>query len=95
MKKMIVSAAVVFAVVSGALAFKNPSNKAFECQTQGSTSTCVLITSNVSTGTNHQLQNPGIITTTNLAGQDCSVSSSKPCNLKPGGVFIKYNIEGE
>jgi len=66
--RMIVSAVAVFAVVSGALAFKSANLNAFQCISN----VCTLKDQTVDpNGTDIQL-GQGAVTTVNIAGQACA-----------------------
>lgn len=84
---MIVSAAVIVAIVGGSLAFKDPNNKVFQCQTQpDATKLCKFIVSDV-TLTGSTTLSPAVITTENLQDQRCD-GPTPPCNGS-----ISYDIE--
>lgn len=88
---MIVSAAVVFAIVGGALAFKSPNVKAFKCANDGTgTLRCLfdINNKNVQSGTQNIIP-VGILGAPGLLNQLCGDGTAKPCNQ----INVGYNIE--
>ena len=81
---MIVSAVAVFAIVSGALAFKGTATKAYRCESPAGQEICVLKHTNLDLGGTGFFANA--ITPDNIAGKKC-------VDFCPTSVSIEYAPE--